>query len=188
MKLRGRADDEREAGRRTWLKHNGRSRYWRRATSSSSRGCWLLSSWRGTRASAPWSRPQQTGGMLVMAAQKSAATDEPEPDDIYSVGTLAKVVQFSRLSDGTLKALIEGRERVTIDSYEATAPLFTVRYTPIESKIAAQVAAHAGPHGLGGAGVRRPTWARPRSSPRRPRPPWRRSPTRRAWSTSSPPT
>jgi ATP-dependent Lon protease len=77
----------------------------------------------------------QTNGMLVMAAQKSAATDEPEPDDIFSVGTLAKVVQFSRLSDGTLKALIEGRERVTIDSYQATDPLFTVRYTTIDSKI-----------------------------------------------------
>ena len=80
----------------------------------------------------------QTGGMLVMAAQKSAATDEPEPDDIYSVGTLAKVVQFSRLSDGTLKALIEGRERVTIDSYQATAPFFTVRYTSLESKVPAK--------------------------------------------------
>ena len=80
----------------------------------------------------------QTGGMLVMAAQKSAATDEPEPEDIYSVGTLAKVVQFSRLSDGTLKALIEGRERVTIDSYQATAPLFTVRYTTIDSKAPAK--------------------------------------------------
>ena len=65
---------------------------------------------------------QQTGGMLVMAAQRSAATDDPEPEDIYPVGTLAKVVQFSRLSDGTLKALIEGRERVTIDSFQATAP------------------------------------------------------------------
>ncbi len=73
-----------------------------------------------------------------MAAQRSAATDDPEPEDIYPVGTLAKVVQFSRLSDGTLKALIEGRERVTIDSFQATAPLFTVRYTPLESKTPAK--------------------------------------------------
>jgi ATP-dependent Lon protease len=80
----------------------------------------------------------QSAGMLVMAAQRSAATDEPDPDDIYAVGTLAKVVQFSRLSDGTLKALIEGRERVHIDSYQATTPLFTVRYTPIDSKAPAK--------------------------------------------------
>jgi ATP-dependent Lon protease len=39
------------------------------------------------------------------------------------------------LSDGTLKALIEGRERVTIDSYESANPLFMVQYTHIESKV-----------------------------------------------------
>jgi ATP-dependent Lon protease len=69
---------------------------------------------------------QQSQGLLVMAAQRSAATDDPEPSDVYSIGTLAKVVQFSRLADGTLKALIEGRERVTIDEFESLSPYFTV--------------------------------------------------------------
>lgn len=77
---------------------------------------------------------QQSGGLLVMAAQRSAVVDDPEPGDIYPVGTLAKVVQFSRLADGTLKALIEGRERVTIDDFVTTAPFFTVRYSPVVSK------------------------------------------------------
>jgi ATP-dependent Lon protease len=77
---------------------------------------------------------QQSGGQLIMAAQRSAVTDDPEPDDIYPVGTLAKVVQFSRLADGTLKALIEGRERVTIDSFESVTPYFNVSYTPVVTK------------------------------------------------------
>ena len=76
----------------------------------------------------------QSGGLLVMAAQKSAVTDDPGPEDIHLVGTLAKVVQFSRLSDGTLKALIEGRQRVVIDAFESVAPFFTVRCTPVLSK------------------------------------------------------
>ena len=76
----------------------------------------------------------QSGGLLVMAAQKSAVTDDPAPEDIHLVGTLAKVVQFSRLSDGTLKALIEGRQRVVIDAFESVAPFFTVRCTPVPSK------------------------------------------------------
>jgi ATP-dependent Lon protease len=80
---------------------------------------------------------QQSEGLLVMAAQRSSATDDPEPADIHSVGTLAKVVQFSRLADGTLKALIEGRQRVTVDEYESVSPFFTVRYTPIVSKTGA---------------------------------------------------
>ncbi len=81
---------------------------------------------------------QQSGGILVMAAQKSAVTDDPDPDDIHPVGTLAKVVQFSRLSDGTLKALIEGKERVVIDAFESVSPFFTVRYSPVPSKPAAK--------------------------------------------------
>ena len=77
---------------------------------------------------------QQTDGLLVMAAQRSPATDDPQPADLYTVGTLAKVVQFSRLADGTLKALIEGRERVVIEGFESVSPLFTVRYAPLVSK------------------------------------------------------
>ncbi len=112
---------------------------------------------------------QQSGGLLVMAAQRSAVTDDPEPADIFTVGTLAKVVQFSRLSDGTLKALIEGRERVTIDAFESVSPFFTVRYSPVLEQTAGQEAAPPCAHGFGGAGVLPATWARRRSFLRRPR-------------------
>ncbi len=75
----------------------------------------------------------QSGGLLIMAAQKSAVTDDPGPEDINHVGTLAKVVQLSRLSDGTLKALVEGQERVTVDSYVSLSPVFTVNYSTVTS-------------------------------------------------------
>ncbi len=74
---------------------------------------------------------QQSGGVLIMAAQRSAVVDDPGPDDIFTVGTLAKVVQFSRLADGTLKALIEGKERVVIDSFETVTPFFAVHYRAV---------------------------------------------------------
>lgn len=80
---------------------------------------------------------QQSGGFLVLAAQRSPATDDPQPADIYTVGTLAKVVQSSRLADGTYKALIEGRQRVTIRDYVSTGPFYAVQYAPLESKDAA---------------------------------------------------
>ncbi len=75
-----------------------------------------------------------SGEMLVMAAQKSAVVDDPDAADIHGVGTLAKVVQFSRLSDGTIKALIEGRQRVVIDDFVSTQPLFVVHAHPLKSK------------------------------------------------------
>jgi ATP-dependent Lon protease len=81
----------------------------------------------------------QSGGILVMAAQKSAVTDDPDPEDIHLIGTLAKVVQFSRLSDGTLKALIEGKERVVIDSFTSVSPFFAVRYSSVPSKPVAKM-------------------------------------------------
>ncbi len=76
----------------------------------------------------------QSQGLLVMAAQRSAMVDDPDADDLHSVGTLAKVVQFSRLSDGTVKALIEGRERVFIDGFEAESPYFVVRYHSLPTR------------------------------------------------------
>lgn len=77
---------------------------------------------------------QQSGGLLVVAAQRVSSSDDPGPGDMYSVGTLANVVQSSRLADGTMKALIEGRERVVVEAYETVSPLFLVRYTPVEIK------------------------------------------------------
>jgi ATP-dependent Lon protease len=73
----------------------------------------------------------QFDGLLVLVAQRSAVVDDPGPEDLHTVGTLAKVVQFSRLSDGTIKALIEGRERVFIDGFETVTPYFSARYHPL---------------------------------------------------------
>ena len=78
---------------------------------------------------------QQSGGLLVVAVQRSAVIEDPEPDEIYPLGTLAKVVQFSRLSDGTLKALIEGRQRVVIDAFESVSPFFAVRHSPVVGRL-----------------------------------------------------
>ena len=75
-----------------------------------------------------------SGEMLVMAAQKSAVVDDPDAEDIHSVGTLAKVVQFSRLADGTIKALIEGRQRVVVDDFVSTQPFFVVHTHPLKNK------------------------------------------------------
>ena len=58
---------------------------------------------------------KRTGIFLV--AQKSPATDEPGPEGIHRVGTLATVMQLLRLPDGTIKALVEGKSRAEIVSY-----------------------------------------------------------------------
>ena len=54
---------------------------------------------------------------ILLIAQKSPDTDDPAAGDLYSVGTLAQVLQLLKLPDGTIKVLVEGSARVSIDGY-----------------------------------------------------------------------
>jgi ATP-dependent Lon protease len=48
---------------------------------------------------------------IFLATQHDASIDEPRPDEIYSVGTVANIVQSLKLPDGNIKVLVEGIER-----------------------------------------------------------------------------
>ncbi|MGK0270151.1 MAG: ATP-dependent Lon protease [Cocleimonas sp.] len=62
---------------------------------------------------------------ILLVAQKSAEVDEPGPDDVFEVGTLATILQLLKLPDGTLKVLVEGVERVNIKSLDPDGDYFT---------------------------------------------------------------
>jgi ATP-dependent Lon protease len=49
---------------------------------------------------------------ILLLAQKSPDTDDPFADDLYTVGTVATIIQLLKLPDGTIKVLVEGTERV----------------------------------------------------------------------------
>jgi len=51
---------------------------------------------------------------ILLATQMNAADDDPEPDAIYDVGTLANVLQLLKLPDGTVKVLVEGASRARV--------------------------------------------------------------------------
>ncbi|WP_422137112.1 endopeptidase La [Endozoicomonas sp. ALD040] len=52
---------------------------------------------------------------ILLVAQKNAQVDDPVVDDIFQVGTLASILQLLKLPDGTVKVLVEGEGRVTIN-------------------------------------------------------------------------
>jgi ATP-dependent Lon protease len=54
---------------------------------------------------------------ILLSAQKNAANDEPNLDDIYTIGTLSSVLQLLKLPDGTVKVLVEGGSRVIVKEY-----------------------------------------------------------------------
>src|SRR6202166_4628518 len=51
---------------------------------------------------------------IFLAPQHDASVDDPKPDEIYTVGTLANIVQSVRLPDGNLRVLVEGVERAKV--------------------------------------------------------------------------
>jgi len=54
---------------------------------------------------------------LLLVAQKSAALDDPDYDDVYQVGTVSSILQLLKLPDGTIKVLVEGLERAEIKTF-----------------------------------------------------------------------
>jgi len=56
----------------------------------------------------------EEGKNVVLVAQKSAAKDEPAPEDLYAVGTVSTILQMLKLPDGTVKVLVEGVQRAGI--------------------------------------------------------------------------
>ena len=57
----------------------------------------------------------QAGKRILLVAQKTADLDDPQPSDLYEVGTLATILQLLKLPDGTVKVLVEGGERALVD-------------------------------------------------------------------------
>ncbi len=61
---------------------------------------------------------------ILLVTQKNAAQDDPDPEDIYEVGTVASVLQLLKLPDGTVKVLVEGGARARIAAYTQNKEFF----------------------------------------------------------------
>ncbi|MDQ3558519.1 MAG: endopeptidase La [Pseudomonadota bacterium] len=66
----------------------------------------------------------QADKQILLATQKDAGDDDPAPEAIFEVGTLATVLQLLKLPDGTVKVLVEGRDRAQIVRYTGRQTYF----------------------------------------------------------------
>lgn len=75
------------------------------------------------------------GKSIMLAAQKTAAKDEPSPADIYEIGCIATILQMLKLPDGTVKVLVEGVQRARIHHIGELETHFVADLTPVESEL-----------------------------------------------------
>src|SRR4029077_9024647 len=70
-------------------------------------------------------------GRVVLAIQRDAARDEASLDDVHPIAVIAHVGAFRRLPGGGAHALVEGKERVRIDAFDATGDTWTATVTAV---------------------------------------------------------
>ncbi|MGD8788504.1 MAG: endopeptidase La [Burkholderiales bacterium] len=76
----------------------------------------------------------EAGKHIMLVAQKSAAKDEPGPEDLYRIGSVANILQMLKLPDGTVKVLVEGIQRAEIVSIADERTHYTCNTLPIPSE------------------------------------------------------
>ncbi|MGH8754494.1 MAG: endopeptidase La [Burkholderiales bacterium] len=73
----------------------------------------------------------ETGKNILLVAQRSAAKDDPSPEDMYNVGTVANILQMLKLPDGTVKVLVEGSQRSNIRQIIDAKTHYMVQAEPV---------------------------------------------------------
>ena len=73
----------------------------------------------------------ESGKSIMLVAQRSAAKDEPGPEDLYAIGAIATILQMLKLPDGTVKVLVEGGQRARIVDVTDVKTHFMTTVTPI---------------------------------------------------------
>ena len=77
----------------------------------------------------------ESGKQIFLAAQHDAADDDPSPEQIYEVGTVANILQLLKLPDGTVKVLVEGTARAAIVRYVQSEETFEVDTVGINDEL-----------------------------------------------------
>ncbi len=80
---------------------------------------------------------------IFLVAQKNARINDPGPDEVFAVGTVGTIVQLLRLADGTVKVLVEGRQRARAKRFASSRDYFLVEVEPIVDEQASGVEVEA---------------------------------------------
>jgi ATP-dependent Lon protease len=73
----------------------------------------------------------ESGKHILLVAQKSAAKDDPSPEDLHEIGCVATVLQMLKLPDGTVKVLVEGLHRAHVIEPTNSGEFYSAVANPI---------------------------------------------------------
>jgi len=69
--------------------------------------------------------------LIGLVASRNPELEMPEPNDIYTIGTMAAILRLFRTPDGTIRLLVQGLARIRIEEYTQQEPFLRARVTHI---------------------------------------------------------
>ncbi len=68
---------------------------------------------------------------ILLVAQKDISQDDPTNNDLFECGCVAKIRQLLKLNDGTIRVMVEGKQRVKIINFVKNSPFFVATFSPM---------------------------------------------------------
>ena len=75
---------------------------------------------------------ERLGGCIMLIAQTDVSVDKPTPDNLYRVGTVAKIKQSVKTAEGGVRVLLEGRARAEVTSYTQNDKFISALVRPVD--------------------------------------------------------
>ena len=75
---------------------------------------------------------EKRGGILGTILQKDSAVESPNPEDLYTIGTAAKILKVLEMPGGNLTVILHGLEKFEVQEYVSSDPYYRATVTPIK--------------------------------------------------------
>ena len=73
---------------------------------------------------------------LFPCAQRDASAEEPEPDDLYNVGSVVMILRMIKMNDGQVKLLVQGLSRAQVEEFDNNGPILLARIRVTQRRLA----------------------------------------------------
>lgn len=75
---------------------------------------------------------EKSGGLLGAVLQKEAPVENPGPDDLYKVGTAARIIKLLEMPNGNLTVILHGHDKFEIKEFVSSDPYYKARITALK--------------------------------------------------------